>query len=171
MCLVEGTDRKDLVCAAAAVDVGIGLKDLKAVLLGARKGVLMQEAAVGLEIDYAVGRQEVAVSVQEHRAGEPSALTAQLWVCKGDPDLVNLILCKKRFNELNPGADECHVGHVEFGCLFGTFPQAGTFDVNSNEVAVWDHFCQGNGVLTFSAAKLKGDRVVVPEHLLVPFPF
>lgn len=176
---VEGLDREDFIvcCTTAAVDVVIGFQE--AVLSGFDdfQGGFVEELAVRFQVDgsglavVVADVQEVFVAGQEDLAGEAFAGFVHLGIGEGDPDFGNFVLGKEGFDEFDADAQEGDVREVVFGCILGTFPQTGSFDVHADVVLFRMAFCQSDGVFAFSATQFEDNGVVIAKHFSAPVAF
>ena len=68
--------------------------------------IAMEKFAVGLEVDASFRRQEGAVYLEEGGANHAvlSALVLDLWIGKGDPNLIDFAGGKAMFYPFNAGA-------------------------------------------------------------------
>ena len=95
--------------ARGGVEVLGAAEDLKAVALRDGARVPVQEHAVGLEVDYAAGLQEGAVTIQEERRSEAAVLAAELGVGESEPDLRDLAGGEVSGDELDARAQEGYI--------------------------------------------------------------
>ncbi len=94
MCLVECAYREYLICSSAIVYIVVGLKNLKVVLLGKSKSIVVKILAVCFKVYYSVGMQELFIALQEQGACKAFAAAFQLWIGEGNPNLCDFPLCK-----------------------------------------------------------------------------
>ena len=120
---------------------------------------------------YSARFQELAVTLQEHRAHKPAVLALHLRVRECKPDFRHLARGEECLHELDSGTEECGIDNIALGCLLRSLPHPGTLDIDSDIVHSGIAQGQVNRVFTLSAAKFQ-DYGAIPsaEHPLIPPP-
>ena len=135
-------------------------------------GVLVEEAAVGLEMDEAAGAEELPVALQEERGAQAFVLAAaKLRIREGQPDFGNLVRAEEGGDEFDAGAQEGNIAQTLFSGIFRALPEAGALDVDADEVHFRMALGQGDRVVSLAAAELQHDGLGDGEHLPVPVAF
>ena len=130
-----------------------------------------EKVGVGLQMHQSTVDEKAAVTLHEIGGGESLAWIFHLRVRECQPNLLYLILSKEAVDDLNARTQECYIGHPVLQSQFGTCPHACALDVHTDEVDVGEEFSQSHGVLSFAAAKLQHDGIVVMEILFPPMTF
>jgi len=154
--------------AFCMIEVCCSREDLHAVSGSDGMGVLVEVAAVGLEVNQTARLHESAVSVEEKRSRQALLLAADLRVGKCDPDLRDLTRSEERRDELDAGAEEADIGHSMLCSIFCALPEARALDIHTDIVDVSITQSKVNGILSLATTQLKNDRIVVVEEIGSP---
>ena len=134
-----------------------------------RLGVFVEVAGVRLEVDDAVGCEDLTVTLQEEGRGQAGVFAAaELGVGEGEPNFGDFFRAEEGIYELDAGAEERHVGQGVLRGILGAFPEAGALDVHAYVVHVGVTESQGNGVVSFTAAQFQHNGIAVAKHLRSP---
>ena len=120
------------------------------------EGKLIHDGAVGLEVEDAVGANDLAVAVKE--LGRGKAMTriacafAGMRVREGDPNLGDLVLGKEMLNLVDAGTQERHILQTFLIALLQSTPNPCSFDVDTDIIDVAMRPSQAHGVFSFATA-------------------
>ena len=131
----------------------------------------MEETAVGFEVDDSARTEELAITLEEKRTGQTAVLALQLRIRKRQPNLTNLPRAEKRLYELYPRPQKRHITNPFLSGRLSASPESRSLDIHADIIPFWDSSGQINSVLSFSAAKLQNNRLVIVEHHLIPMTF
>ena len=169
--LVVGLDGGRNAVAAlgiSGIEVGGAGEHRQVVVLNQTGGVGEKEIGVGLQVDDAAVGEEAAIAFQEPRRRQPLAGTFHLRVAERQPYLLHFVGGEETVDELDAGAQECHILDAFLFHHFCAGPHACSLDVNANVVLAGKLLCKPHGILSLAASQLKDDGVIVMEVLLVP---
>ena len=157
---------------SGAVEVGRTGQGFKTVKLYYGLRILVEEAAVGGQVDGAALFQELAVAFQKDRGGEAAVFAFGLGVGEGQPYFRDLVRSEEGRDEFDPGAEERHIGQLFFGGGLCPAPKPCALDVHADIVLVGIAAGEFEGVLPFSASELQHYRgparsEPVPFHRVV----
>ena len=115
-----------------------------------------------------VGLQNEAVKLHEPCGSEALAHLAHLWVGERNPYFAHFAGSEEAVDELDVGAEECHIRQPFGMSLLGTCPHSCALYVDANIVLLGEASCKPHGIFTLSAAKFHHNGVAVTKHLLAP---
>ena len=171
MAFVKSFDGRGTVGQTGSVEIGSGVDDIEAAGAGEAGGVGVKERGICLKMDYAAGSEDTSVDFEEAGRSEAPACFLHLRIGERDPDLRDFAGSEEGVEESDVGAEKGGVRYVAELDGAGTVPEAGAFDVDSDEIAVGISLGEGDGVFAFAATEFKGDRSRVFEEIFVPVAF
>ena len=133
-------------------------------------GVLVEETAVGLEVDDPAWSEELAVAADKAGGGEPPGRAFELGVRESEPYLGDLAGSEERLEKLYSGPQKGCVRDGILGHIFGAFPEAGALDVHADEILLREAAGEGDSVVAFAAAELEYYGIGVTENICAPAP-
>ena len=134
-------------------------------------GIGEEEVGVGFQMHRSTVYEEVAIALKEECRGETLARVLHLRVAECEPYLLHLILAKEAVDNLDVGAQECHILQSVGYSLCGSCPHTCSLDVNANEVDIGEHLSQPYCIFTLATSQLEHNGVVVLEVHLAPSAF
>ena len=113
----------------------------------------------------ASGGQDVLIDADKFRVGQPPGgpRLPELWVGEGQPDLADFRRVEIRRQFIDVGAQKGGIGDLFFKAFFGADIDAVAFHVYAEEIVLWVHFGEADGIFAFSAGQLQGEGVGVFE--------
>ena len=139
--------------------------------LQSRKREVEQSLIVRLEMNAAGASQNLSIAAQKTRRGEAALpLTAfgmRLW--KGNPNFFHFAGRKVIAEPLDQTLHESDVLQVRRERGLGALPNAITFDINADEIALWKSLRQADRISAAAACEFQGEGMIVFKVFGLPF--